>query len=151
MKRRMNRPMLLIAMVLLLFTEGCGVYMAFTQPPKVNQEGLEKGEVSRDYVMAQLGPPRTSTKNPDGSRTDIYEFYEGSASGWKIGRGVFHLLADVLTFGLWEIVATPTEFAVRGDKVKAEAKFNKEEMLTAYKVLGRKEKPLEEIHETSGF
>jgi hypothetical protein len=129
-----------------ILNSGCGVYMAFTQPPQVDTAALEAGGLSRDHVIERLGAPRSSTKNTDGSRNEVYEFYEGSSSAWKIGRGTFHLVADIFTTALWEIVATPMEYGIRGDKITALADFDKNDRLVSFKVLGREEKPLEKIH-----
>ena len=126
-----------------LFTSGCGVYMAFTQPPRVDTEALEAGGMSRDMVIERLGAPKSSVKNVDGSREDTFEYYEGSSSGWKIGRGIFHLAADVFTVALWEVVATPTEYGLRGEKITAQANFDNTDRLTSFRVLGRDTKPLE--------
>ena len=64
----------------------------------------------------------------------------------EIGRGIFHLTADIFSAALWEIVATPMEFAIRGDKITARADVDKIEMLLSFKVLTLEEKPLEKIH-----
>ena len=136
----------LLSIWVVLVSQGCGVYMAFTQPDKVDQSVFEAEGIHRDYVIEKLGAPKTSNINPDGSRKDIYEFYEGSETGWKIGRGIFHLGADIVSLGLWEIVATPTEFALRGDKITAMADFDPEGKLIAFKVLNREEKPLNKVH-----
>jgi hypothetical protein len=133
--------------VIAWFSSGCGVYMAFTQPPRIDTASLEAGEaLSRDMIIEKLGAPRSSIRNADGTREDIYEFYEGSKSGWKILRGVFHLGADIFTFGAWEIVATPSEYLIRGDRITAEATFDNNDRLTSFRVVGREEKPLEKIH-----
>ena len=58
----------------------------------------------------------------------------GSATGWKGGRATFNALADVFTIGLWEVVATPTEMIIKGDKVTARAEFNKDDMLKEFVV-----------------
>lgn len=137
--------MLLVFLMVLLFGQGCGVYMAFTQPEKVDQQVFESGNVPRDYVVEKLGVPKTTNKDMEGSKVEIYEFYEGSGSGWKIGRGIFHLVADIFTIGLWEIVATPTEFGVRGEKLTAEAKFDSRDTLVAFNVLGKNKKPTETV------
>ena len=125
-----------------LLSSGCGMYMAFTQPPKVDTGALEAGGLSRDLVIERLGAPKSSTKNVDGSREDIYEYYEGSASGWKIGRGIFHLLADIVTLALWEIIATPTEYVIKGDKITAQIDFNNTDRMTTFRVLKREVSPL---------
>jgi hypothetical protein len=131
-----------------LFSSGCGVYMAFTQPPAVDTTSLEGGMgYSRDSVIEKLGAPQSSVRNADGTREEIYQFYEGSQTGWKILRGIFHLGADLFTLALWEIVAWPSEMLIRGDKITAVANFDKSDRLTSFRVLGRETKPLEKIHQ----
>src|SRR5690242_9576555 len=125
---------------------GCGVYMAFSQPPAVDTAAFEAGGLSRDVVIERLGNPADSTTNADGSRKDIFRYYEGSSTRWKIGRGIFHLAADIVTLALWEVVATPMEFTIRGDKITARADFDTAARLVAFKVLKREEKPLEKMH-----
>lgn len=129
--------MVLFVGVASLFSSGCGVYMAFTQPPRVDTGALESGGMSRDVVIERLGAPKSSIKSADGTREDTFEFYEGSSSGWRIGRGIFHLLADLFTIALWEIIATPTEYAVRGEKITAQATFDNTDRLTSFRVLRR--------------
>ena len=143
--------MFLICMVTLMFGQGCGVYMAFTQPDPVEYGWLNPGQVQRGTVMAVLGTPISSDTTEDGGRVDTYKFYEGTSSGWSAGRGTFHLIADVLTLALWEIVATPTEYAIRGDKITAQAVFDSKDVLKRFTVIRREEKPLEKIHEEEGF
>ena len=130
-----------------LFSSGCGVYMAFTQPPPVDTAALEAGSGwSRSAVIEKLGVPKSSIRNADGTREEMYEFYEGSSTGWKVGRGIFHLAADIVSIALWEIVATPSEYLLRGDKLTAQASFDQNDRLTSFRVLGRETKPLEKIH-----
>ena len=129
-----------------LFNSGCAVYMAATQPPQVDIPSIEAGGMSRDYVIEKLGVPKSSTKNPDGTRSETYEFYEGSNPGWKWLRAAVHATADFFTLFLWELVGFPSEFAIRGDKITALAEFDKNERLTSFRVLGREQKPLEKIH-----
>ncbi len=129
--------------------EGCGVYMAYTQPSQIDVDEFRSEGTSRAYVMAKLGPPTASTTTPEGGKEDIYQFYEGSDSTWKSVRGTFHLLADLFTAALWEIVATPMEYAIRGDKITAAATYDKNERLVSMRTLGREIKPLEKIHRQS--
>jgi len=75
-------------------------------------------------------------KNEDGTRTDVYQFYKGSDTGWKTGRAAFHLVADFFTLALWEIVATPSELLIKGDKLSARADFDKQDVLHEFKVAG---------------
>ena len=121
--------------------------MAFTQPPRIDTGALEGGNgLSRDIVIERLGAPKSSVKNADGTREEVFEFYEGTSGGWGIGRGIFHLLADLVTIALWEIVATPTEYVIKGDKLTAQANFDNTDRLTSFRVLGRETKPLQGTH-----
>ncbi len=123
--------------LMLLPTTGCSVYMAATQPDKKDLSALSSAGMPRAHVIAKLGAPTASTKHEDGTLTDVYEFHEGSSGGWKAGRAVFHAVADVFTIGLWEIVGTPTEIAVKGEKMTALAVYDKDMNLTEFRVLGR--------------
>jgi len=129
-------PLSLVA----LLSQGCGVYLAATQPQQVDVDALASGGVPRDMVIARLGVPTSSVKNEDGTRTEIYEFYGGSAAGWKFGRAAFHAAADLFTFALWEVVATPTEMTIKGEKRTARAEFDKNDALKEFRVLGAEAK-----------
>ena len=119
--------------------QGCSVYMAASQPEKIDLATLEELGMPRDHVITKLGAPTSSTKNENGTRTDVFEFYEGSVTGWKVGRATFNVLADIVTLGLWEVVATPTEVALKGQKITAIAAFDQNDLLTEFRVLGRVE------------
>ena len=126
---------ILLGLVTLL-SQGCGVYLAATQPPQVDVGALATGGASRDMVIARVGVPTSSVKHEDGTRTEIDEFYGGSVAGWKFGRAAFHAAADLFTFALWEVVATPTEMAIKGVKRSARAEFDKNDALKEFRVLG---------------
>ena len=143
---RLSSLVLLIA----LFGGGCSVYTAFTHPPQVDLEGLSYSGMTRSYVMSQCGPPISSVDNEDGTRTEIYKFYEGSQQAWAKFRGVFHLLADIFTLALWEIIGWPSELAARGDKVTAEAVYDADDKLVSFRVLGRMPLELERAHQSGG-
>ena len=135
----MTRLSLVLAGLLALpICQGCSVYLAASQPDKVDIPALEQGGWPRDVVIARLGSPTSTTLTVDGGRTDLYEFYEGSAPGWKVGRAAFHVVADVFTIALWEVIATPTELAIRGSKITARVDYDRNDMMTRFRVLGRK-------------
>ena len=120
-----------------LVSSGCGVYMAFTHPRFVDTATLEAGVGwSREAVIEKLGAPRSSVRNADGTRVELYEFYEESEPGSNVGRGIGHLIIDIFTFGAWEIRATRTEHAIRGDKLTGQATFDKDDRLASFRVLG---------------
>ena len=143
-----GRGFLLMIFLVLFFAQGCSVYTAWTHPDKVDIEGLSYPGANRAYVMGQCGPPISSEDNEDGTRTEIYKFYEGSPQWLAKFRGIFHFFADLFTVALWEIVAWPGELAARGDKVTAEAVFDDDDKLVSFHVLGRMPLELERAHET---
>lgn len=148
------RTLLAVAVLLLstLFSSGCGVYMAFTQPNHVDTNQLSAGGLSRDMVIERLGAPKSSVKNADGTREDIFEFFEGSKTGWKVGRGLFHLGADIVSLGLWELVATPGEYLLKeSSKVTARASFDANDRVTLFKVIGLETKPDEGASEITSI
>lgn len=133
----MKRTAFWLAIVIVGFlSQGCSVYLAASQPPKVDLNAFAQAGVPRDMIVAKLGTPTSSVRHENGTRTDVYEFYQGSATGWKVGRAAFHAVADVFTLALWEIIGTPSEMAIRGDKVSARAEFDQSEILREFKVMG---------------
>jgi hypothetical protein len=103
--------------VLLCFTlSGCAVMMAANQPHKVD-EGVLAAGMARDSVLAELGAP-VKTETLEGKKTDLINFTQGTNLGWRIGRAVFHGVADFFTFFIWELIAIPIE-SVWGKKEKS--------------------------------
>lgn len=111
--------------------------------PSTQEHWNRGGGLFREVVIERVGAPKSSVKNADGTREDFFEYYEGSSSGWKKGRGIFHLVADLFTIALWEIVAIPKEAGLRGDKIPAQTDFDNTDRLTSFRVLGRETQPLE--------
>ncbi|TKB74019.1 MAG: hypothetical protein E8D46_09115 [Nitrospira sp.] len=132
------RSLIISVLIVLVTVQGCSVHMALNQPEKVDVNSFAQGGMSRDMLIARFGLPVSSTKNEDGTRSDVYEFYEGSEPGWKYGRATFNLLADIVTICLWELIAWPTEAALRGSKIQATAPFDKKDILVQFNVLGGK-------------
>jgi hypothetical protein len=106
----------LSALALAVFAfSGCSVVMATRQPSKKNLEVLRPG-TDRDRVIAEIGVPVSSEKI-DGGKKEIYTFIQGYSSGVKASRAIFHGVADVFSFGIWEAVGTPIEGAFDGKKI----------------------------------
>ena len=114
-----------LAMALSLLTvSACSVYKAATQPEKKNLSVLSQG-TPRSYVIAELGAPTWSGQT-NGEEVDIFSFKQGYSKGAKVGRAFFHGAADVVTAGLWEVVATPIETIADGTDMKVEVTYNEE-------------------------
>ena len=52
---------------------------------------------------------------------------QGYVVGGKAGRALFHGAADVVTLGLWELVATPMEGVFDGDEVAFRVRYDAED------------------------
>src|SRR3989304_10513119 len=89
-----------------LALSGCSVGMALSGKKDPNLGAFRVGS-TRGEVELQLGGPVSSVSNPNGSRTDVYEYDLGNEP--STGRAIGHGVLDVLTLGLWEIVGTPIE------------------------------------------
>jgi hypothetical protein len=101
---------------------GCSVFMATRQPDKKDLSVLEVGN-PRSFVLSELGQP-ISTEIKNGKRVDIFKFIQGYGKATKTGRALFHGTADVVTLGLWEVVATPTEVILDGKKMAYEVIYD---------------------------
>lgn len=96
--------------------------MATKQPDAKNLDILTKG-TPRAFVLGELGQP-TTTELKDGLRTDVFNFTQGYLKGTKVGRAIFHGLADIFTCGLWEAASTPAEAIFDGTKVAYQVEYD---------------------------
>lgn len=101
---------------------GCSPFKAANQPDAKNLSLFKRG-TPRDELLAEFGAPITSEVH-NGVKQEVFKFVDGYSSGVKAGRAVFHGAADVVTLGLWEIVATPTEGAFSGDERAFQVSYN---------------------------
>jgi len=68
-------------------------------------------------------------------KSEIFKFVQGYSSGAKAGRAFFHGAADVVTFGLWEVVGTPTEAVFNGDEMAYEVTYDDKDKIDQVTVL----------------
>ncbi len=106
----MSRAALALSLVLLT---GCSAFMAGQRSTyrdaRVIQVGAERAEVED-----RLGPPDLVVPLDDGAARAVYKVDPHAHPRWARNAAVVgHLVADVLTFGLWEIVGTPLELAAQ--------------------------------------
>jgi hypothetical protein len=120
---------LLPAVCLLFILTGCSVFMAAKLPDKKSLEVMRPG-VPRAVVLAEMGTPN-GYEERDGIRAEVYKFKQGYSDAAKISRAVFHGTADVLTWGLWEIVGTPTEYYFSGTDTIVVVTYNRNERVEA--------------------
>ena len=85
---------------------GCSVLMALDGNTDRDYSLFKRG-TPRKHVLAKFGPP-LMTEIKEGRRVDTYEFEEGDEPAPQ--RVGVHLMADVITWGAWELIATPYEY-----------------------------------------
>ncbi len=112
-----------VAAALLAF--GCSAYIAASRDPGKDISVLRIGAL-RAQVVGSLGRPVISD-TVDGKKIDVFSFQNGYKSGFNVGRAIFHVGADIITGGLWEIVGTPTEALLQGQSKVIKVKYDAEE------------------------
>jgi hypothetical protein len=125
----MNR--FILAVCLLSTLTGCSVFMAAKLPDKKNLEVFTPG-VPRPVVLAEMGLP-AGYEDRNGVRSEVYKFKQGYSQEAKISRAVLHGTADILTFGLWEAVGTPTEYYFSGKDTIVLVTYNQNDRVEAVK------------------
>jgi len=85
---------------------------------KLLQQGMP-----RNLVVAEVGAPVT-TETKEGKRVEVYAFTQGYSKAARVSRTIGHGAADVMTFGLWEVVGTPTEAVFNGKRVVYEVTYD---------------------------
>jgi len=122
---------LILAGSLLFALTGCSVFMAAKLPDKKNLEVFTMG-VPRPVVLAEMGLP-ASYEDRAGVRSEVYKFKQGYSQEAKISRAVLHGTADFMTFGLWEIVGTPTEYYFSGKATIVLVTYNQNDRVETVK------------------
>lgn len=112
---------------------GCSVFMATKQPSAKNVDLFKVG-TPRDMLLAEFGSP-TVTEVRNEKKSEIFKFVQGYSSGAKAGRAFFHGAADVVTFGLWEVVGTPTEAVFNGDEMAYQVTYDDKDKIDQVTVL----------------
>ncbi len=88
-------------------TQGCSVYLALHQPSPKDLSVL-KAETPQEVVVAELGPPIwMGTRGSD--TVAVHKFVQGHSTWMKRTRALLHAVADIPSFGLWEIPGTAME------------------------------------------
>jgi hypothetical protein len=110
--------------VLLASLQACSVGMALSGKEAPNLAVCRVG-APRSDVEAQLGPPVSVSTLPDGTQSCTYEYELGNAP--SPGRAVAHGALDVLTLGMWEVLAgTPVE-AGTGSKYRMTVVYDQQD------------------------
>jgi len=126
----------LIAALWLTLLSGCSVFMAANQPTMKNIELFQTG-TPRNQLLAEFGAPFISEVR-DGKKVEMFRFIQGYRTVTRTSRAVFHGLASVVTLGLWEVIATPTEGIFKGDEVVFEVTYDDEDRVEHFVALKKK-------------
>ncbi|HJT22344.1 MAG TPA: hypothetical protein VJ746_17865 [Nitrospira sp.] len=116
-----------------LVSSGCSVYMAFTLPPPVPTPSIGW---SRMEVIEQLGEPESSAEKDDRSREEVFRYCQTSTEDYqdKHVRGTGNFFMDLVSLGIWEMFATPSEIGMRCRTTRVTLEFNKWDELTSITV-----------------
>ncbi len=117
-----------------MLLSGCSVYMAAKQPGEKDLDLFRVG-TPRNMLLAEYGIPTASEVKDDGKKYDIFAFTQGYSAGAKAGRALGHGVADVLTWGLWEVVGTPTEAVFDGKDMAFEVRYDDDDRVDLVNVL----------------
>lgn len=71
----------------------------------------------------------------DGTRVEIYTFQQGYPKWAKVSRAFGHGIADVASFGLWEVFGTPTEAYFSGKETSYEVMYGQDDLVKALNLL----------------
>lgn len=132
-----NGRLLLAAVLALSAASGCAAVKATQQPDKKNL-GVLSGGTPRSHVIAEFGAPLW-TEERDGHIVDIFTFKQGYAKGVKATRALLHGAADVVTWGLWEVVGVPVESLADGKDVKVEITYDESRNVQSVDVIQGKD------------
>jgi len=111
MGRRLWAP--LCAFVCGIYLSGCSVGMAASGNKEQDTTIIFPGS-NRAVIMSKLGPPDTTRTPEDGNTEDTYLIKQGNEA--SSGRAWANAGLDLLSLGLWEVVATPYELAQGEEK-----------------------------------
>ncbi|MSR77648.1 MAG: hypothetical protein EXS63_05420 [Candidatus Omnitrophica bacterium] len=125
-KSKKQVPLVLLLIVMQL-TSGCAAVTALKQPSKKNLNVLTPG-TARENVITYLGAPISSEKN-NGDTVEIYKFRQGYSGGNKATRATTHIILDIFTLFIWELIGWPIEAVVNGQDMTIKVTYDSENRL----------------------
>jgi hypothetical protein len=87
-------------------------------------------------VIEQLGEPESGTEKDDRTREDIFRYCQVSTEDYqdKTVRGTGNFLMDLVSLGIWEMFATPSEIGMSCRTMWVMLEFNKWDEVTSITV-----------------
>ena len=132
MKKQFNITCVL-AMSFIL--SGCGAVMAGKRSVSRGDATVLAVGKARAEVEAELGPPDMISKIDDGKTKVIYRMDPAAHSrGGRNAAVAGHVVADILTLGLWEVVGTPVELAAQDEIHNFNVVYNSGDIIESVEV-----------------
>ncbi len=116
-------------LVLMGVLSGCSVMLAATKPEPKDMDVLVIG-TPRGDVLKEFGQP-AQTGLGDGNRVDTFTYKEGERSNKKLGRAALHGSMDLISFGVWELFATPTEIMAIQPDITVEVTYDERDRVAS--------------------
>jgi hypothetical protein len=111
----MIRHLVMIPLVVAL--AGCSIAMSANRQSYRGDPAIIQVGADRDAIESALGPPDILTGLDNGRNKAIYKIDPNAVrSSTKTVEMAGNVVFDVLSFGLWEVVATPIELGSQ-DKI----------------------------------
>lgn len=116
-----------------MLISSCSAIMAANQPGRVNLEVLTEG-TPRPQVAAELGKPAWSGKNEQGLNAEVFQFVQGYSGITRVARIWWHVAADTLSFGLWDLIGTTIERKYSGTKMNAVVTYDERQTVKSVRL-----------------
>lgn len=90
---------------------------------------------TRQIVEAELGAPDMVSKIENGKTRVLYRMDPAAHSrGGRNAAVAGHVVADILTLGLWEVVATPVELSAQDEMHNFNVAYNSNDIIESVEV-----------------
>ncbi len=100
----------------LLLLSGCSVAMSANRSTYKGDPAMIQKGADKQVIESTFGPPNMTTSLPKGETKAIYKIDPNAHRAGSRGAAVAgHVVADVLTLGLWEAIGTPIELAAQDE------------------------------------
>jgi len=115
MKKKTDTTLAVVLLGYSVLLQACSVAMAARGHEKQDTSIAFPGS-NRAVIISKLGAPETTQRLPDGKIQDSYLIKQGNEK--SSGRAWAFAGLDLLSLGLWEVVATPYELAQKEENFR---------------------------------
>ena len=139
MKNNLKSKLLVISMVgMLLMISGCSVKHELKQGVQKDLSVLTVG-VEREKLVKEIGKPIDSILDHEGNKNDTYSFIQGYSDTVTTARITGHVLLNVATIGLYELMASEPDEGSVGDNVIISVNYDANDAVKKIKVIKGKD------------